>query len=228
MKNTLFKRQIFYYAFHIWEGVKIIHFFPIAEDIFSMEPDNGAQRQSSNWIDGLVTVPLRSQSVSETRHFYKCLCIDRFPNRAAVCADLSGMNPVCKQTVSSWKLNKSQYCYLSKSSTFLVSTPLLVERSCKTLYLHKLFPVNFNSSVHLTNIPRNIYKDWGLSIKLVLIVSITLTTEIFTIYTLLDTDWTNGIGTAIEIYLSSWVLVSHWCPINSMFPWAGQRLWEGT
>lgn len=46
----------FYYAFHIQEGIKIIHFFPIAEDIFSMEPHSDAQRQSSNWTDGLVTL----------------------------------------------------------------------------------------------------------------------------------------------------------------------------
>lgn len=53
----------FYYAFHIWEGVKIIHFFPIAEDIFSVEPANGAQHQSSNWIDGLVTLFHSSHSL---------------------------------------------------------------------------------------------------------------------------------------------------------------------
>lgn len=45
-----------YYAFQILEGIEIIHFFPISEDIFSMEPDNGVQHQSSNWIDGLVTL----------------------------------------------------------------------------------------------------------------------------------------------------------------------------
>lgn len=103
---------------------------------------------------------------------------------------------------------------ISQKAQPSLSAPLLVERSCKALYLHKLFTINCNSSVHPTTIPGNIYKGWSLSLKLMLIVSTTLTTGIFTINTLLDTDWTNGIGTATEIYSSYWALVSYWCPIS--------------
>lgn len=138
----------------------MIHFNPIAEDIFLMKPDSGAHGQSWKWICGLLTVSLQLWSVKETRHCYKCQHIHKFPKRF-VCADLSGVNPVCKQT-SSWKLNKSQHCYIPKSSTVPVSTSL--ERAVK-LYPPRLLPINRNSSVHLTNIPRSIYKWWVLSIR---------------------------------------------------------------
>lgn len=110
------------------------------------------------WIT--YSVSLQLWSVKETRHCYKCQHIHKFPKRF-VCADLSGVNPVCKQT-SSWKLNKSQHCYIPKSSTVPVSTSL--ERAVK-LYPPRLLPINRNSSVHLTNIPRSIYKWWVLSIR---------------------------------------------------------------
>lgn len=37
-----------HYAFHTREDVKMIHIVPIVEDVFSVEPNNGAQHQSSN------------------------------------------------------------------------------------------------------------------------------------------------------------------------------------
>lgn len=106
-------------------------------------------------------------------------------SRDALCADLSGMNPVCKQTFSSWKLNKSDDL-LSLKKLNLPCWYTTRKRSFKTLYPPRLFPINCNISVRLTNRPRSIHKCWVLSINLLSIAGITLTTQIFAIYT----EWT--------------------------------------
>lgn len=100
------------------------------------------------------------------------------------------------------------------------------KRSCKTLYPPRLFPINCDSSVHPTNIPKSIYKCWVLSIRLLLIAGITLRTGIFTIYKLmligLKWDW-NSNSSVFKLLSRSITLES-----NIVFPCVWHRLWEGT